>query len=309
MAPNVGQIVAVSYNAVLNENRKPANQWADDTYLAEMEAQGGVVRDSFGVQIEETLDYRRNPAGVIQATDLQPLSLAKTEVFDAAQYDIAEIVEPITWSNKDEVQNPTLNQKIALVKNLITNAIDSHDDLLEQAAMGATTNGFLGLQTLITTAGTGTVGGIDSGTYPFWRNVTVGYTDDTDIEAALTSAWNSASKGSRSKMKPSLLVADGATNALFEGTQQGLQRYGGQDFKAGAKSIMFKTAPFIFSQYGTTSVFMFNTKSLRIRVSKEYFRQRSDTIPLQNATGYTCRVYSACQQTTNNRSRVAVVHL
>lgn len=310
MAPNIGQIIAVSYNAVLNDQRKPANQWADSSWLMEMESQGGVVKDSFGAQIEETLDYRRNPAGVIQATDLQPLSLAKTEVFDAAQYDIAEVVEPVTWSNKDEVQNPTVNQKIALVKNLLTNAIDSHDDLLEQTAFSAAvTNGFIPLPILISTAGTGTVGSIDSGTYAFWRNVTVTYTDDTDVEAALTSAWNSAAKGSRSKMKPSLIVSDGATNALFEGTQVGLQRYGGQDFKAAAKSLMFKTAPMVFSQYGTTTYFMYNTKSLRLRVSKEYFRQRSETIPLQNATGYTCRIYSACQMTTNNRSRVACVHL
>lgn len=309
MAPNVGQLIAVSYNAVLNKER-PANQWKDSTFLDEMEGQGGIVRDDFGAQIEETLDYRRNPAGVIQATDLQPLSLTKTEVFDAAQYDIAEVVEPITWSNKDEVQNPTMNQKIALVAKLLTNGIDSHDDLLEQSLFASTTqNGLLTLPVIITTAGTGSIGSIDSSTYTFWRNVSATYTDDTDIEAALTSAWNSASKGSRSKTKPSLLVSDGATNALFEGTQVGLQRYGGQDFKAGAKSIMFKTAPYVFSQYGTTTIFMFNTKSLRLRVSKSYFRQRSETIPLQNATGYTCRIYSACQLTTDNRSRVACVHL
>lgn len=302
-------MIAVSYNAVLNENRKPANQWADSTYLMELEAQGGVPKDDFGVQLEETLDYRRNPAGVIQATDLQPLSLTKTDVLDAAQYDIAEIVEPITWSMKQEVENSSLNQKVALVKSLITNGIDSHDDLLEQYLFATTTNGLLGLQTLIPTNGVGTVGGIDSGTYAFWRNVSVTYTDDTDIEAAMTSAWNLASKGSRSKMKPSLIVSDAATNALFEGTQQALQRYGGQDFKAGAKSIMFKTAPYIFSQYGSTTLFMFNTKSLRLRVAKSFFRQISDTIPLQNATGWTKRIYTACQQTTNNRSRVACVHL
>lgn len=310
MAPNIGQIVAVSYNAVLNDARKPAVQWKDSSFLDEMDAQGGIVRDSFGAQIEETLDYRRNPAGVIQATDLQPLSLAKTEVFDAAQYNIAEVVEPITWSNKDEVQNPSVNQKIALVKGLLTNGIDSHDDLLEQTMFAAAvTNGLNTLPVLISTAGTGTVGTIDSSANAFWRNVSGTYTDDTDIEAALTSAWNTGAKGSRSKMKASLIVSDGATNALFEGTQQGLQRYGGQDFKAGAKSIMFKTAPYVFSQYGTTSIFGFNTKSLRLRVSKEYFRQRSETIPLQNATGYTCRIYTACQLTTNNRSRVWVVHL
>ena len=307
--PNIGQIIAVSYNAVLNDARKPANQWADSTYLQELDAQGGLVRESFGPQLEMTLDYRRNPAGMIQPTELEPLSLAKTEVFDAAQYNIAEVVEPITWSNKDEVTNPTINQKIALVKNLIVNGIDSHDDLLEQYLFSTSTNGLIGLQNLIATTGLGTVGSIDSSANPFWRNVSVTYVDDTDIEAAFTVGWNTAAKGSRSKMKTSMMVSDAATNALFEGTQVGLQRYGGQDFKAGAKSIMFKTAPYVFSQYGTSSVYGFNTKCLRLYVSKEFFRMQSDTIPLQSATGWTKRIYSAVQQCTNNRSRCWVAHV
>lgn len=306
----IGQMLSVSYPAVLNDKRKPANQWADSTFLTKMEQMGGVRREDLGTTIDRTLDYRANPGGGFLTSDLQPLSLTKTEVITTATYDIAQIAEPITWSNLQEVQNPTENQKVALVASLLDNGIESHDDLIEQAFFATSTNGFLGLPTHITTNGQGSDGGIDSGTETWWRNKEATYSDDTDIEAAFTSVWNACSKGSGSKLQPTLMVSDGATNALFEGTQQALQRWSdSQDFKAGAKSIMFKTAPFIFSQYGTTTVYFINTKNLTMQVSRAYFRDLSETMPLINQAGWTKRIYSALQLSTNNRSRLGCAHL
>ena len=307
--PSVSQIISASYTALANAKKTPANQWAESAFLAELERQGGIDRRSLSSIIGLTLDYQRNPATQIQATDLAPLSLSKTEVLTEAQYTPAEVVAPFTWSQKDEAQNPTVNQKVNLADALMTNAIDSHDDILEQDLFQANTNGFLGLPTHITTAGTGVDGGIDSTADIFWRNQQATYTDDTDIEAASTTLWNACAKGSGAKSVPTLAVSDGPTQALFEGTQQGLQRYEGQDAKAGFKTLMIKTARWVFSPYGTTTVYFINCKNFRLVVSKEYFRDMSDTIPLANATGWTRRVYSACQSVTDNRSRLGALHL
>src|ERR1041385_7606954 len=129
--PSISQSLAVSYQAVVAENRKPQNQWAESAFMREAERQGMIVRKSLGSQIEVPLDYQRNPnAGFLQS-DLQPTALVKTEVISTAQYDIAELCVPILWSKKDEVMNPSENQKIALVSSLIQNGLDSHDDLIE----------------------------------------------------------------------------------------------------------------------------------------------------------------------------------
>jgi len=307
--PNLGQIVAVSFAAIVADKRKPANQWAESSLMREFEKGGFIVRQSLGAKIEAPIDFQRNPGTVIQATDLQPLSLTKTEVIDTASYDIAEVTAPIVWSNKDEVMNPTENQKVDLVGNLVTNALDSHDDILETAFFASSTNGFLGLPTHIdATNGQGSDGSIDAGANAFWRNQLSTYVDDTDIEAGFTTVWNACAKGSGSKLLPTLMASDGPTNALFEGTQQALQRYGGQDMKAGANSIMFKTAKYVFSQYGNTKVYFMNPKNLKLVVSKESFRERLDTQPLANANGYFSRIYSAMQLITNNRSRLGVAH-
>jgi len=308
MALTIGQIAAVSYPAVLAEQRKPANQWAESSFLRELERQGAIEHKSLGATIEAPLDYTRNPATVIQATDLQPLSLQKTEVLTSASYAIAEVTAPVVWSKKDEVQNPTENQKIALVKSLLVNAIESHDDILEQQIFSTSTNGFQGLQNMIPYANTsGSFGGIDAGANAFWRNQSNTYLDDTDIEAGMTTTWNQSAKGSGAKLVPTLLVSDGITQALFEGTQQALQRWNDtQELKAGFKVLGFKTARYVFSQYGNGRVYFLNPKNAILMVSKEYFRDLGDAQEIPNANGFVKKIYSALQWITNNRSRLGI---
>lgn len=310
MALSISQILAASYPAVVNEMRKPSNQWAESACMRELQRQGAVESVSMGPTIEATLDYQRNPGAAIISTELQPVAMMKTEVITAASYTPAQVTAPIVWTKLDEVQNPSENQKINLVKSLIENAVNSHDDLIEQYLFSATTNGFLGIPTHVVTTGLGTDGGIDSGTYTFWRNQQATYVDDTDIESAFTTVWNACAKGSGSTLMPTMMVSDAATQALFEGTQQANQRYvDSQDLKAGFKVLAFKTARYVFSQYGLTTVHFLNAKNFKLITSKEYWRDRSDTQELQNANGFVGKIYSALQTITNNRSRLGCAHL
>lgn len=310
MALSISQIVAVSYPAVLAEMRKAANQWSENAFLRELEKQGAIVRKSLGATIEAPLDYQRNPGTQILVTDMQPTSLSKTEVITAASYGIAEVSVPVVWSKKDEVQNPSENQKIALVKSLLENGIESHDDIIEQSLFTTSVNGFLGLLTHVPTNGQGTDGGIDASTNVFWRNPASQYVDDTDIESAFTTVYNAAAKGTGAKLIPTLMVSDGTTQALFEGTQQALQRWvDSQDLKAGFKTIGFKTCRYVFSQYGTSSVFFLNPKNFSLVASKEMFRDRGDTQEIPNANGYVTKIYSALQSVTNNKSRLGVAYV
>jgi hypothetical protein len=290
--------------------RKAANQWVQSSFLRELERQNAVERKSLGPTIEKTLDYQRNPGAAFLSYDLQPTSMSKTEVLTAASYEVAEISVPIVWSKKDEVTNPSENQKIKLIESLLTNAINSHDDLIEQYIFATSTNGFLGLDTHITDAGTGSDGGIDSSLETWWRNQQATYVDDTDIEAAFTTVWNACSKGSGSDLLPTLMVSDGPTQALFEGTQQANQRWiDTQELKAGFKIIGFKTARYVFSQYADTDVNFLNAKNFNLVASKEYFRDRGDTQEIPNANGFVSKIYSALQTVTDNRSRLGVAHV
>ena len=306
----VSQIISASYAAIVNEARQAANQWVESAFMRELERQGAIDRVNFGSQIEATLDYQANPGAAFLSSSMQPTSLAETEVVTSAVYSIAELSVPVTWSKKTEAQNPSENQKIALVKQLVTNGLNSHDDLIEQAFFATSTNGFLGLLTHATTAGTGSDGGIDSGTETWWENQQATYVDDTDIESAMTNGWNLATKGSGSQLSPTFAVSDGDTQAIFEGTQQANQRWiDTEELKAGFKILGFKTTRYVFSQYGTSTTFMGNPKNLSLKVSKQFFRDRGETQEVPNANGYTFKIYSALQFVTNNRSRLAAIHV
>lgn len=309
MALSVSQIVAVSYNAVVAEHKKPANQWEESAFLSELKRQGGIKEIAGGPQIEAPLDYRRNQGADFLTTDLDPMAMGKTDVLTSAVFDPAQLSIPVVWSKGDEAKNPEENQKVALVKALLENALNTHDDMIEQYIFATSTDGFLGLQTQVPDSGQGTVGGISAATEVWWRNYTTTYAAaGTDIIAKMTVAWNTATKGTGSDLSPSLIVSDAATQAIFEGTQVGLQRYeSSQTLKAGFKTLAFKTATYVFSQYGGTRIYFLNPKTFKLIFYKGAQRQKGDTMEINNGNGYRFFIWSMLQTIVTNKSRLAVL--
>ncbi len=311
MALDISQIVAVSYPAVLAEMRKAANQWAENTALKMLEKQGCIKRVDFGDHIEAPLDYRANPDGGVLVSDQDAASMLKTEVFTAASYDIAQISYPVTWTKGDDAKNSAQAQKVAFVKGLLENGINSHDDLIERAIFTTTSAGGVeinGLDTLVPDSGQGTVGGIDAGVETFWRNYADTYTDSTDIEATMTTAYNTAAKGSGSPLAPKFLLSGATAYAMYEAQLQTLQRFSNtSEADGGFKSLLFKSIPYAFSQYGDDHIYFLNPKNFNMVVSRQYFRDKDDTnqVPGQNASYFL--IYSALQNVTDNKSRLAVV--
>jgi len=311
MALNIEQIAAVSYPAVLAEMRKPANQWAENAALKVLEKMGFIQHISLGENIECPLDYRANPDTAILASDQDTAPLVKTEVITSAVYEVAQLNVPVTWTKGDDAKNPSENQKIALVKALLENGINSHDDLIEQTIFTTSAVGGVelnGLDTLVPTSGQGTVGGIDAAVELFWRNFADTYTDGSDIEAAMTEAWNEAAKGSGSSLQPKVLISGPEAHAMYESTLQTLQRFQGvSEGDGGFKTLAFKSANFVFSQYGGTKIYFLNPKNFNLVVSKQYFRDKGNTNEIQGQNAFYFLIYSALQMVTNNKSRLAVL--
>jgi hypothetical protein len=308
VALTISQIVASSYNAVEAEAKKPANQWEESAFLKELKRQGAIKSIPGGPQIEAPLDYRRNPGTEFQAFDLDPLVMGKTEVLTAAVYDPAQLSVPVVWSKADETKNPSENQKVNFVKHLLTNAFASHEDIIEQYIFGTTNEGFLGLQTQLPDSGQGTVGGIASATETWWRHHSGTYAAaGTDMVAKMTLAWNTAAKGSGGS-SPTLLVSDGETQATFEGTQVGQQRYvDSQDLKAAFKTLAFKNARYVFSQHGGTRLYMLNPKAFKLEYYEGAMRQKGDTQEIDDGQGYRFFLFSMLQTIVTAKSRHALL--
>jgi len=313
MALTIDQIVAVSYPAVLAEMRKAENQWNESAVLREMERQGAIQRVSLGDHIEAPLDYRPNPDAAILASDQDTASLLKTDVMTAASYVVAQLSVPVVWTKGDDAKNPTESQKIALVKSILENGINTHDDLIEQSIFTTSAAGgdeLNGLDTLVPTSGNGTPGGIDASVETWWKNYSGTYTNATDIEAAMTTAYNTAAKGSGALLAPKFLISGATPHAVYESSLQTFQRFNDtSEADGGFKVLAFKTCRYVFSQYGGSNVYFLNPKSFNIVASKQYFRDKGNTIEIPNQNAFVFKIYSALQMVTNNKSRLAVIHL
>lgn len=311
MALSIEQIAAVSYPAVLAEMRKPANQWVENAALRELQKQGFIEGMSFGENIEVPLDYRPNPDTAVLVEDQDVNSLLKTEVITSAVYDIAQLNVPVTWTKGDEAKNPSETQKIALVKSILENGINSHDDLIEQRIFTSSTAGgieILGLNDLVPTTGTGSPGGIDSSVETFWGNQTDTYTDGSDIEAAMTELYNDCAKGSGSPLAPKILLSGATPHSLYEAQLQSLQRFvDTNEADAGFKILAFKTARYSYSHKGGANIYFLNPKNYKLLTSKQYFRDKGDTYDVPGQNAFYFLIYSALQFVTDNRSRLGVL--
>lgn len=311
MSLSIEQIVAVSYPAVLAEMRKAANQWTENAALRALEKQGAIQRVSLGATIEAPLDYRANPDTAVLAADQDTASLVKTEVVTSASFNVAQLSVPVVWTKGDDAKNPTENQKIALVKQLLENAINSHDDLIEQCIFTTSTAGgdeLQGLDNLVPTSGQGVVGGIDSSVETWWRNYADTYTDATDIEATMTTAYDKAAKGSGATLVPKIILGGVTPHALYESQLQTFQRFTDvEEADGGFTALAFKNCPFIFSQYGGTNVYFLNPKNYNMVCSKQYFRDKGNTIEIPDQNAFVFKIYSALQNIVNNKSRLAVI--
>jgi hypothetical protein len=141
------QLVASTYDAVVNEKNKAADQWSDTSGLNFLEKLGGVKRVTPGATLQMTLDYRANSGADFLATDTTATSTSKTDVLTATGPSWATLVVPTNWSFTDEALNNGDSQDRP-ARVLADNAITTHDYMIEQA-MFATTGGTDGFATFI----------------------------------------------------------------------------------------------------------------------------------------------------------------
>lgn len=148
---------------------------------------------------------------------------------------------------------------------------------LDLYSSGSLSNQMNGLGAIVSTAGTGTVGGIDSGTYTFWQN--------KFSEVAGTNTWSKSTiKGEMNKLwlqlnrgidKPDMLISSHDFYAAYWESLQDLQRFASSDgspsvtASAGFPALKYNTADILFdsnSNFATTAekMYFLNTEYLEL---------------------------------------------
>jgi len=252
--------------------------------LRRMKDKGKIKTYGGGYEITLPLEYAEN--GTYQrfgGYDL--LNTNASDVLTTAKYDNKMIALHVTASGQELLQNSGKEQMINLVKVRKGNALKTaaNQFSIDLYSTGALTNQIGGLGHIVTSDGTGTVGGIVSGTYTFWKNkfkemtgtnlaASPSAANAVSMKADMNNLWLGLNRGAD---KPDMIVMSHDLYALFELGEQQLQRYADADLaKAGFQTLKYKSADVIFddnTNFASTAevAYFLNTDYLYVMQHKE----------------------------------------
>lgn len=220
--PNVGQRVAANWELVVKT--KPEDQIHDDYWLFHQLSKGeGFVGKSGGDFITCPIEYGLNTT-VASYSDLDTFSTNRVDVFDRYEAQWKEYIGVITMSDLEMDRNSGEGQVFDLRAAKLENLKNSIKGKFNEDFFGAGTANsskvFTGLQALVSSSpSSGTVQGVDRGTYSFARNQQAAGTKTTsafdNLRASMRSIYNLCSNGVASD-HPTFLVT---TRTVFEGYQ------------------------------------------------------------------------------------------
>jgi hypothetical protein len=288
--------------------------------LAALNQRGRVKPVAGGRTIVEELEYAENSTFKYYS-GYETLDVSPSDVFTAAEYEWKQAAVNITASGLEtRIQNASREATINLLESRIRNAEKTMANQLSTGIYsdGTGTGGkqIGGLQSLVADAGTGTVGGINSTTYTFWKNQTSGNvasadTDTTILANEMRAMWLECSRG---QDRPDLIVAGQSMFETFWESLTDIQRLNQPEKGvAGFRSLMFVDAPVVFDGgphgggIGAARMYFLNTDYL-------YWRPHSGTnmVPLErrdsiNQDAFVVPLVFAGNLTCSNRSLQGIV--
>lgn len=270
-----------------------------------------------GTEIQVPLEYAEN--GTYQRfTGYDTLNTNGSDILTSAKFDWAQVAIHVVSSGRELMINSGKERMFDLAKTKKRNAYKSaaNNFSVDLFSDGALTNQIGGLAHIIQTNGQGTVGGIDSATWTFWRNQyreiasSNAYTKDT-ILGEFNALWLALTRGVD---MPDLIVLSHDFYTVYEASQQQLQRYVNKasEAQAGFSSLMYKTAEVIFdnnTNFSSTAEkgYFLNTDYLYINQHKDAQWTADDEKRPTNQDAVVVPIYWMGNLVCSNRSLQGVL--
>lgn len=274
--PNLSEIVSTT---LYNRSKAFAdNVTNNNALLYRLEQRGKRKPFSGGRQIVQEIEYGENQTfGWYSGYD--PLNISPSEVFTSAVFDIKQCSVAVSMSGLEELQNAGEEQVIDLLEGRISNAEKTMRNKMSEAIYSDGTGDggkqLGGLQLLVSNAGTGTVGGINSTTWDFWQNEVFDATTDggaaattANINSYMNRLWMRLVRGTD---KPDLIVADNNYYRLYWESLQAQQRFTSKEMaQAGFESLRYMSADVVFDggmggDAPTNTMYFLNTDYIYLR--------------------------------------------
>lgn len=219
-----------------------------------------------GLSIVQPLEYASNST-YQRYSGFDPLNINAVDVITAAEFPWKQVAVNVAASGLELRTNMGESRIVNFTKAKVRNAMNSLKNGLstDLYSDGTAANQINGLQAIIADAGTGTVGQINSSTFPFWQNavqsaaaplqgggaITPGA---TTIESLMLPLWIRCTRGSD---QPDMIVFSDDYFTFFELSQTSLKRYTDSgagkpelDAEAGFVTMKYKNADVFFDSSG-----------------------------------------------------------
>jgi hypothetical protein len=249
-----------------------------------MKRKGKIKTVSGGYEIAEQIDYAENQT-YQRYSGYDGLNTNASDVLTSVRFPYQQVALHVTASGRELRMNSGKEQMINLVKARKDNALRTaaNQFSVDVYSDGALTNQINGLSNLIQTNGQGTVGGINSTTWTFWRNqfremtgtnlaASPNAANAISMKADINALWLATTRGAD---LTDLIVMTHDFFALFELGEQQLQRYADSELaQAGFTTMKYKTANVVFdnnTNFATTGerAYFLNTDYLYLVQHRE----------------------------------------
>jgi hypothetical protein len=227
--PNLTDIVATT---IQSRTRQIADNVTKNNVLATyLNKRGNRKTFSGGNTILQELSFAENAnGGWYSGYDLLPV--AAQDVISAAEFAIKQLAVPVVMSGLEQLQNAGREQMIDLIEGRINVAEATMANLQAQGIYsdGTTYGGktLTGLDAAVAITPTNTYGGIDRGTWTFWKNKVLSGNAETSatIQGRMNALWATLVRGAD---QPDLIVADNFMWSAYVASLQNIQRFNSPD--------------------------------------------------------------------------------
>ena len=325
MPASITSIYAAWTELATTTYRQYASKTADNVskhnaLWRKLSQKGKIRMEDGGLSIVTPLEYASNST-YQRYSGYDVLNINAVDVLTAAEYPWRQAAVNVAASGLELRTNMGSSKIINFTKSKITNAQHSFGNNLsiDLYSDGTAANQINGLQALVSDAGTGTVGGINSSTFTFWQNVVQSAAaplqggsaitpSATTIESLMLPLWI---RLTRQGDKPDMVVLSDDYFTFFEQSQTSLKRYAPEDNGSGGMLAMkYKSADVFFDSSGGIPAahgYFLNTDYLELVVHSAANMEIMDELKSVNQDAVVIPILWQGNVVTSNRSLQGVL--
>ncbi len=295
----------------------------NNAMLRYIDAKGQMEEVDGGLSIVEPLEYNSNST-YQRYSGYDVLNIAASDVLTSAEFQWRQIAINVVASGLEMRINKGDSRIIALVKSRIKNAVNTFKNNFsaDLYSDGTLPNQIGGLQALVSDAGTGTVGGIDSSVWPFWQSILQSAAAPLQGGGAITPSASTIEslmlplyiQLTRGDDQPDLIVCSNDYYTFYEASQTSLKRYAAENpagkATGGFLVLKYKKADVIFdggSGIPNAHMYMLNTDYLKLKVHEDANMTTLDEMRPYNQDASVVPVLWMGNMTVSNRFLQGVV--